>query len=214
MGGGVLELAAGHLGPGGLVQTQVYLVGFHHTVAVAILASQVGEGRHLVDFLHIHHDGVWALGFVAAPGRMPERAGIVVEGQFGLVATLVTVGADQCPAGLVDIEGEGVVHLRTVHQALSRTVGCHLAGIVVEQGSGVFLIFPTVDTVIDCGVLGRCCHLDAASAQAFATHGLTNGHVDAGCLGCLDTGCQGDDEETEGGIGGFQLVFRHHIRTA
>ena len=75
---------------------------------------------------------MWVLRFVIAPSRMPEGAGIVVEGQFCLVATLVTIRADQRPTGFIDIEGERVVHLRTVHQTLCRTVGCHLTGLVVE----------------------------------------------------------------------------------
>ena len=157
---------------------------------------------------------MWVLRLISAPCGMPESAVIIIDGKTCLVTALIAIRTYHLPSRLADEERERIIHLRTIHHTVNRTIGCHCAGLVMQHRSRVFLVLTAVDAVIDGSVLGCGSHLDATRTQAFYADGLTNRHINASSLSSFHILCHWDNEETERSIGSFQLVFLHHVRTA
>ena len=132
---------------------------------------------------------------------MPEGVVLAVEGQAGLVATMLTVIAEHLPRTLIDVKWEIVGKTRTVYHTLHSAIGRDGACLIKLYISGVLLIITTIDAVPDDSVLCRCGHLDITIGKALTTDGLTDRHIDTGSLSSLDASLQRNDEEAERGVG-------------
>ena len=148
------------------------------------------------------------------PSSMPESTCIVIECQSCLVASLIAVNTHQRPSRLTDKEWEFICHLLTFHQSAGSTVSRHHAGIIMHNRRSVLLVFSTVDAVIYSAVLGRCGHLDISVTLTLTAYGLADRHSDTCLHSSIVTSSQRHDKESESGIGSFQFIFIHHVRTA
>ena len=145
---------------------------------------------------------------------VPEGAGLAVEGQLGLVAAVLAVGADELPAALVDEEFEVVACRGTLEQPLGGSVGRHGAGGGVAHRRRVLLVVTAVYAVVDGGSLRRGAHLDAPVVLTLTADGHADGHVNASRPGGAHVLGQRHHEEAEQGVLCPQLILLHHVRTA